>query len=285
LNPTITILETPRDAMQGLHRIIPTSEKLELINALVKVGFDIVDVGSFVSSKVIPQMSDTAEVLEKIDLRKNHSKLFVLAVNTKGAATASTYSQVSYIGFPFSPSPTFLKKNINSDFDKAWRTICHIQDICIRTGKTFFVYLSMAFGNPYGDPDGPELVPEWVEKLNKIGIKIISLSDITGVATPEKIEKAYSALVHHYSGIEFGIHLHVRNNDWLQKIDTAYRNGCRIFDGVINGLGGCPMTGYELLGNLPTGNIIDWAQKRNIPIQTKIDQYQKALKVANQILW
>lgn len=271
--------------MQGLHRIIPTGEKVELINALLKVGFDFVDVGSFASPKVIPQMSDTAEVLEKIELINSRSKLFVLVVNTKGANTASTYSQVSYIGFPFSPSPAFLKKNINSDFEKAWRTVCHIQDICVKTNKTFFVYLSMAFGNPYGDPDDVELIFNWVEKHSRIGIKIVSLSDIIGIATPEKIENVYSTLTHQYTGIQFGIHLHVKNNDWFQKIDAAYRNGCRIFEGVINGLGGCPMTGYEMLGNLPTGNIIEWAKKRNIPVGVEIDQYGEALKVANKILW
>ena len=164
------------------------------MNALLKVGFDIVDIGSFVSPKAIPQMRDTGEVLEKIDLEGSHSKLFVLVVNTKGAMTASNYSQVNYMGFPFSPSPTFLKKNINSDFEKAWNTINEIHDICLKTNKVFMVYLSMAFGNPYGDPDEMELIFQWVEKLHKLGIKTISLSDIIGIATPEKIERVYSFL-------------------------------------------------------------------------------------------
>ena len=284
MNPSIKILETPRDAMQGLQRIIPTHQKVELMNALLKVGFDIVDIGSFVSAKAIPQMRDTVEVIEQIDLKGIHSKLFVLVVNTKGAITASKYNQVNYIGFPFSPSPTFLKKNINSDFEKAWNTIIDIHDICQKTNKVFMVYLSMAFGNPYGDPDDMELIFQWVEKLHKLGIKTISLSDIIGSATPEKIEKIYSLLSHQYSGIEFGIHLHIRESDWYGKLDAAYRNGCRIFEGVINGLGGCPMTGYELLGNLQTGNIIDWANKNNLITQINRDLFRDALKTANRIL-
>ncbi len=270
--------------MQGLQRIIPTHQKVELMNALLKVGFDIVDIGSFVSAKTIPQMRDTGEVLEQIDLEGNRSKLFVLVVNTKGAITASKYSQVNYMGFPFSPSPTFLKKNINSDFEKAWKTVNDIHDICLKTNKVFMVYLSMAFGNPYSDPDDMELIFQWVEKLDKLGIKTISLSDIIGTATPEKIERVYSFLSHQYSSIEFGIHLHIRESDWYGKLDAAYRNGCRIFEGVINGLGGCPMTGYELLGNLQTGNIIEWANKNNLTTRIDHDRFLYALKKANRIL-
>jgi hydroxymethylglutaryl-CoA lyase len=284
-NPSIKILETPRDAMQGLHRMVPTGEKIELIDALLKVGFDILDIGSFVSAKAIPQMSDTAEVLQKINTEGSPSKLFVLVVNTQGAQKASTYDKLSYIGFPFSPSPTFLKKNINSDFEKAWKTINEIQDICIKTDKHFMVYLSMAFGNPYGDPDGIELIHEWTEKLHQIGIKTVNLSDITGVATSEKIADIYAMLHRDFAQLEFGIHLHTRQNDWYNKIDAAFRNGCKIFDGVINGLGGCPMTGYELLGNLSTGNIIDWANSNQIKTQVEHKKFQIALETANKILY
>jgi hydroxymethylglutaryl-CoA lyase len=284
-NRTLKILETPRDAMQGLHRLIPTHKKVELINALFKVGFDIVDIGSFVSPKAIPQMSDTGLVLDQIDLMRSRSKLFVLVVNTKGAVIASKYNQVSYIGFPFSSSPTFLKKNINSDFDKAWKSICSIQDICIKTNKEFMVYLSMAFGNPYDDPDNVELIFKWVEKLHKIGIKTISLSDIIGVATPEMVEQTYSVLTDQFSDIEFGIHLHIKEGDWYSKIDAAYRNGCKIFEGVINGLGGCPMTGYELLGNLPTGYILDYAKKNKIRVHAIPSKLRIARKISNDVLF
>jgi hydroxymethylglutaryl-CoA lyase len=284
-NASIKILETPRDAMQGLHRMVPTSEKIALINALLQVGFDILDIGSFVSAKAIPQMSDTAEVLQKIKTEESHSKLFVLVVNTQGAQKASTYDKLSYIGFPFSPSPTFLKKNINSDFERAWKTINEIQNICIKTGKHFMVYLSMAFGNPYGDPEGIELIHEWTEKLYQIGIETVNLSDITGVATSEKIAQIYAMLCRDFTQIEFGIHLHTRQNDWYNKIDAAFRNGCKIFDGVINGLGGCPMTGYELLGNLSTGKIIDWANSKNIKTQVEHKKFQIAMETANKILY
>lgn len=283
--PTVKILETPRDAMQGLHRMIPTVQKIELINALVQVGFDILDIGSFVSAKAIPQMSDTEEVLQKINLDGSRSKLFVLVVNTKGALKASTFSQVSFIGFPFSPSLTFLKKNINSDFTKAWKTINEIQDICIKTNKQFIVYLSMAFGNPYGDPDGIEPILELTEKLQQISIKTVNLSDITGIATTEKIEIIYALLHRNFSQIEFGIHLHTRQDDWYNKIDAAYKNGCKIFDGVINGLGGCPMTGYELLGNLSTENILEWAKSNHINTLVDNQNFRKAQALSNKILY
>ncbi len=281
----IKILETPRDAMQGLHRIIPTEKKIELINALLEVGFDIIDVGSFASAKAIPQMNDTAEVLERIDMSESRSKLFVLVVNTRGALKASHYSQISYIGFPFSPSPTFLKKNINSDFEKAWKTIVEIQEICLKTNKTFMVYLSMAFGNPYGDPEDTDLIYYWIEKLHETGIKNISLSDIIGVVSPEKIDTVYSALKSYHNNIEFGLHLHIAKEDWNLKLDAAFRHGCTIFEGVINGLGGCPMTGYELLGNLPTINIIDWAANKSIPLMIDRNKLQKALETSDRILY
>jgi hydroxymethylglutaryl-CoA lyase len=209
VNPPVKILETPRDAMQGLHRIIPTDQKVELINALLQVGFDIVDIGSFVSSKAIPQMADTQEVLDRINTEGSFSKLFVLVVNSKGALRAASNSRISYLGFPFSPSPTFLKKNINSDFDKAWKTINEIQNTCVKWNKEFMIYFSMAFGNPYGDPDEPEIMLKWTDKLHEIGIKSISLSDITGVSNPKKIKEVFGLLCHYYPEVEFGLHLHV----------------------------------------------------------------------------
>jgi hydroxymethylglutaryl-CoA lyase len=284
VNSSIQILETPRDAMQGLHRIIPTDKKVELINAILKVGFDIVDIGSFVSPKAVPQMSDTADVLEQIDAEGSKSNLFVLAVNVKGAVAASKYTQISYIGFPFSTSPTFLKKNINSDLAKAWKTVNDIQDTCVKANKNLLVYLSMAFGNPYNDPDDVELIFQWVEKFHKLGIKNISLSDITGVASVEKIKIIYTYLTNLFPTIEFGIHLHTRSNDWYNKIDTAYRTGCILFEGVINGLGGCPMTGYEKLGNLSTGKIMEWASKNAISFNAEFHQYKIAFDIANKIL-
>jgi hydroxymethylglutaryl-CoA lyase len=280
----IKILETPRDAMQGLHKIIPTSNKVKLINALLRVGFDIIDIGSFVSKSSVPQMSDTADVLNQIDLADTSSKILVLVVNQKGAEFAAGFEQIHFIGYPFSTSPVFLKRNINSDTDNAWKTINEIQNTSIRANKHFLVYLSMAFGNPYGDPDGIQLIYHWTEKLQGIGIKTINLSDITGVATPESIEKIYSMLTGNFPDIEFGIHLHINQDDGYRKIEAAHKNGCIIFDGVINGMGGCPMTGYELLGNLPTSTIIDFSIKNNIQINIARHRFSNAIVLANEIL-
>ena len=270
------ILETPRDAIQGLHTFIPTAKKIETLNAILQVGYDIVDVGSFVSDKAIPQFRDMREVIEKIDISNSKSGIFILVANRKGGEIASSFEQVDIIGFPFSTSPTFLKRNINSDFEKSEKIIDRLQNIAVKTNKKLFIYLSMAFGNPYGDPETPELVYKWTENLISKGINTISLSDITGVATSEQITEMYSTLTSDFPTTEFGIHLHVKGDDWYDKIDAAYKNGCVIFDGVINGLGGCPMTGYELLGNLPTGNLIEYAQKNNIPVKIDMEQFKKA---------
>ena len=285
MNPTIKILETPRDAMQGLHIIVPTDKKVELINSLLQVGFDIIDIGSIVSEKAVPQMKDTPEVLDRIITEGSLSKVFVLAVNAIGAEKVAVHPKVSYVGFPFSPSPTFLKKNINSDFDKAWKTINEIQNSCIKWKKNFLVYFSMAFGNPYGDPENVEIIYEWTEKLFQIGIRNISLSDITGVANPEKIETIFHFLTNQYPEIEFGLHLHTKGDDTVHKLNAAFNNGCQLFEGVINGLGGCPMTGYELLGNLPTGSIIDWALSQDLNLNVDYQKYLIALNTANNILY
>lgn len=280
----IKILETPRDAMQGLQKIIPTGKKAALINSLLRVGFDIVDIGSFVSPQAVPQMKDTEEVLRRIEPKDSRSEIFVLVVNPKGAKAASTFERISYLGFPFSTSETFLKKNINSDFEKAWKTLCDIQNICIRTGKNFMVYLSMAFGNPYGDPDDPEQIYYWVDKLNGIGIRWVSISDIIGAATASSIAGIYSELNRRYPEIGFGIHLHISGGNGLDKIHAAYTNGCSIFDGVINGMGGCPMSGYELLGNLNTKTILDYAEVNHLMTGIDKESFAMALDMANQIL-
>lgn len=280
----IKILETPRDAMQGIHRIIPAGDKVKLINSLLQIGFDIVDAGSIVSSAAVPQMKDTPEVLDRIDLSGSKSKLLILVGSQKRATIAASFEKVTYIGFPFSTSETFLKKNINSDFNKAWKSVNEIQNICLKRDKQFFVYLTMAFGNPYGDHDGMEPILSWCHKMKSIGIKNISLSDITGVASVKLIETVYSSIRKEYPDIEFGIHLHVGSGDGFGKIEAAYKNGCSIFDGVINGLGGCPMTGFELLGNLPTSVILDLCSRNNIIYDIDSSKYRQAFELANQIL-
>lgn len=278
------ILETPRDAMQGLVEIIPTSKKVELINALLKVGFDILDVGSFVSEKAVPQMADTQEVIHQIDITTTRSKLFVLVVNLHGADRATTIEKIDYLGFPFSTSETFLKKNINATIDHGWLLVDRIQEMCIQNNKDFMVYLSMAFGNPYGDPVNVEIIHKYVDRLSSMGLKYISLSDIVGNASPEMIEQTYSLLTEKYPHIEFGIHLHIKQNDWFEKIERAYQNGCKIFDGVINGFGGCPMTGYEMLGNLPTGNLLEFAHTNEIELDIDTVNFNDAQILANNNL-
>ncbi len=278
------ILETPRDAMQGLPGFIPTQKKVEALNEILRVGFDIVDIGSFVSDKAIPQFADMNEVIAGLDISGSDSDIFILVANEKGGETASEFQEIDIIGFPFSTSPTFLKKNINSNFVKAERTIDRLQNICVKTGKKLFIYFSMAFGNPYGDPETPGLIYEWTEKIVSKEVTTISLSDITGVATPGQIGEIYSNLTADFPETEFGIHLHVKGGDWYDKIDAAYKNGCKVFDGVINGLGGCPMTGYELLGNLPTGNLIEYADKNNIPLRVDKKRFEKAFLTSMEII-
>jgi hydroxymethylglutaryl-CoA lyase len=278
------ILETPRDAMQGLHSLIPLEKKMELMDSMLKVGFDILDVGSFVSPKAIPQMANTAEVIRRLDLTDSDTKLFVLVATNKGGEKAADFKKISYVGFPFSTSEIFLRKNINSDFEKSIQTIAGLQEVCLQSNKTLIVYLSMAFGNPYGDPSGKEIILQWVDRLCSMGVSIISLSDIIGVATPEMIRDIYSSLSSEFPKIEFGLHLHTTGEDWVNKINAAHNNGCSIFDGVINGFGGCPMTGYELLGNLPTGNIIEFAEKNNISLKIDKEQFRKCRLKADEIL-
>jgi hydroxymethylglutaryl-CoA lyase len=281
---TIKTLETPRDAMQGLANFIPTSKKVELINVLLQVGFDILDTGSFVSGKAIPQLADTADVIKQIDISGSSTKLFVLVANLNGAKKATETKKIDYLGFPFSTSETFLMKNINVGFEKGWRLVNEMQALCVKNNKNLMVYLAMAFGNPYGDPVSIEIIHEFADKLSSIGIKIISLSDIIGVASPEMIGQTYALLTEKYPETEFGIHLHIKQNDWHDKIETAYQHGCRIFDGVINGFGGCPMTGYEMLGNLPTGNIIEFAKSKGIELAIDDAKFNQAKILANNIL-
>ncbi len=277
------ILETPRDAMQGFSHFIPTDKKTKLINAILKVGFDIVDIGSFVSPKVIPQFADFNQVIDRLDYDNSKSDIFVLVANINGANEAFQFEQIKYIGFPFSTSATFLKKNINADFTKALGIIDHIQNLCQKSDKKLMLYEAMAFGNPYDDPDNLEEIYKWTKHFSEMGIRTISLSDIIGVATPLQIAETYKVLTNDFPNIEFGIHLHIKKDDWYDKIDAAWENGCRIFDGVLNGMGGCPMTGYELLGNLSTLYLLDYATKNSSEININEDQLNIASLVVGDI--
>ena len=278
------ILETSRDAIQGLSKFIPTEKKVELNQKLLEVGFDILDIGSFVSANAIPQMRDTNEVINRLDFSATQSKLFVLVANEKGCKEAASVNEIDFIGFPFSLSNTFLEKNIKSNIKHAGETVYKLQETCVNTNKELLLYVTMAFGNPYGDPSNLELILEWVSKFNNAGIKTISLSDIIGVSTPKQIEQIYAQLNFEFPDIDFGIHLHISGNNWYEKIKAAYDNGCKIFDGVISGHGGCPMTGYELVQNLPTSYLLQFTEANNISVSIDRSKFKTAQETAIQIL-
>jgi hydroxymethylglutaryl-CoA lyase len=266
----LVITECPRDGIQGLPVFIPTQTKADYINSLLKVGFDIIDFGSFVSSKAIPQLSDTAEVLKKLDLSDTNTELMAIVANQKGADTAASFEEIDYLAIPFSASSTFLKLNINASFDQGLKLIDYTQSLCDKRNKKQKVYITMAFGNPYGDKSNPDVVFHWVEVLQKMGMNYITLSDITGVSHKELIKIIYDVIINEFPTIEFGFHLHTIAESWFDKLDAAYQSGCRSFDSVINGMGGCPMTNYEMVGNLNTINLLDYLE--NQKLTTKIDK-------------
>ncbi len=253
---TMKIIECPRDAMQGIHEFIPTEQKIAYINQLLKVGFDTIDFGSFVSPKAIPQMRDTAEVLANLDLEDTSSKLLAIIANVRGAEEAAQHEQIQYLGFPLSVSETFQQRNTNKSIAEALEHLAQIQDICHKHSKTLVTYISMGFGNPYGDPWDADTVIAFVEKLHKLQVSIISLSDTVGVSNPENITYLFKHLIGAFSGIEFGAHLHTTPSTWEEKVDAAYKAGCRRFDGALRGYGGCPMAADALTGNMATENLI-----------------------------
>jgi len=273
----IKIIETPRDAMQGIKEFIPTHKKIAFLNTLLQVGFDTLDFGSFVSPKAIPQLRDTAEIVEQLNLSNTKTKLLAIIGNTRGALQAVEFPQIKYLGYPYSISETFLKLNINSNFDKSFKQVTEIQEICVKHNKELVLYISNAFGNVYDDAWSPEIVYEHVQKLNSLGIKIIPLSDTIGVGNYDTIYSAFDAVVHDFSHIEFGAHLHTTNNNWHENVSAAYNAGCRRFDTVLNGLGGCPMSGKELIGNLHTRKLLYFLQKRKESIPLNMQAFNKAL--------
>jgi hydroxymethylglutaryl-CoA lyase len=258
MNKAVKLIECPRDAMQGIKDFIPTKKKVQYIQSLLRVGFDTIDFGSFVSPKAIPQMVDTAEVLAQLDLSKTVSKLLAIIANTRGANDASQHSEINYLGFPFSISENFQMRNTHKTIAQSVVTLSEILEIADKTNKEVVVYISMGFGNPYGDPWNVDVVGEWTERLYKMGVKILSLSDTIGSSDPENIDYLFSNLIPAYSNIEFGAHLHTTPSTWFEKIDSAYKAGCRRFDGAIQGFGGCPMAKDELTGNMPTEKMLSY---------------------------
>lgn len=268
--PEVKLIECPRDAMQGIHAFIPTDVKVRYLNGLLRVGFDTIDIGSFVSPKAIPQMADTAEVLDRIAMDDTRSKLLVIVANERGAEEAVKHERVDYLGYPFSISETFQQRNTNTSIAGSWERIARIADIARRGGKELVVYVSMAFGNPYGDPWGPEVALQWTERLvNELGVRIIALSDTVGVARPEDISSMFNALIPAQPHVEFGAHLHARLDNWKPKVDAAWAAGCRRFDGAMKGYGGCPMADDDLVGNLAMERFVAELEQRGI--RTGID--------------
>lgn len=255
---TVKIIECPRDAMQGIKTFIPTKRKVTYIQSLLRVGFNTIDFGSFVSAKAIPQMQDTAEVLAQLDLSQTRSKLLAIIANTQGAMAAAAFQEIQYLGFPFSISENFQMRNTHKTIAESLVTLQEILEVADKSNKEVVAYLSMGFGNPYGDPWSTEIVGEWTQKLSDMGVKILSLSDTVGSSTPDVISYLFSNLIPQYPQIEFGAHLHTTPDKWFEKIDAAYTAGCRRFDGAIQGFGGCPMATDQLTGNMPTEKLLSY---------------------------
>lgn len=280
---TIKIIECPRDAMQGIKAFIPTDRKVAYIQSLLRVGFDTIDFGSFVSPKAIPQMQDTAEVLARLDLSQTESKLLAIIANTQGAIAASKHQPIQYLGFPFSISENFQMRNTHKTIAESLVTLEEILEIADKINKEVVVYLSMGFGNPYGDPWNVEIVSEWTEKIATMGVKIISLSDTVGSSTPEAIQYLFSHLIPKYTTIEFGAHLHTTPDKWFEKIDAAYNSGCRRFDGAIQGFGGCPMAKDVLTGNMPTEKLLSYCNSKKGSTNLSAMSFESAYNEATKI--
>jgi hydroxymethylglutaryl-CoA lyase len=276
----IKIIECPRDAMQGLHDFVPTEIKTAYINKLLKVGFDTIDFGSFVSPKTIPQLRDSAEVLKGLQLSETNSKLLAIVANQRGAEDASNFEEISYLGYPFSISETFQLRNTNAGLEESLSRVEAIQNICVKNGKKMVAYVSMGFGNPYGDEWNVDVVQKWVNTLAELDIRILSLSDTIGVADSKTIEYLFGNLIPPYPDVEFGAHFHTTATTWQEKIDAAYRNGCKRFDGAIKGYGGCPMAKDELTGNMPTENLIYYFNKNNEVLNLNAAAFQESLEFA-----
>ncbi|NVK51452.1 MAG: hydroxymethylglutaryl-CoA lyase [Flavobacteriaceae bacterium] len=284
MNNKVKIIECPRDAMQGIKtHFILTEDKANYINALLRVGFDTIDFGSFVSPKAIPQMRDTADVLSKLDLSSTTSKLLAIIANVRGANDAAQFEEIDYLGYPFSISENFQMRNTHKTISQSIETLQEILTIATRANKEVVAYLSMGFGNPYGDPWNVDIVGEWTERLSKMGVKILSLSDTIGSSTPEVIEYLFSNLIPQYPTIEFGAHLHTTPSTWKEKVEAAYKAGCHRFDGAMMGFGGCPMAKDELTGNMPTEKLLSYFTAQKADTGIKPMSFESAYNVALQV--
>ncbi|MDP4711361.1 MAG: hydroxymethylglutaryl-CoA lyase [Saprospiraceae bacterium] len=279
----IKLIECPRDAMQGIKPFIPTATKAAYLNRLLRVGFDTLDFGSFVSPKAIPQMRDTAEVLSLLNFEGVSTRLLAIVANTRGAESAAAYQRIDYLGYPFSVSETFQLRNTNATIADSLERVAEIQEICQQSGKQLVVYLSMGFGNPYGDPWNVETVQRWVGRLAEMGVGIFQLSDTIGVATPASIAYLFGQLLPQYPDLEIGAHFHTQPHNWEEKIATAYQHGCRRFDGALRGYGGCPMARDTLTGNMPTENMIGYLDEQGVCPELDREVLREAMDMAAEI--
>jgi hydroxymethylglutaryl-CoA lyase len=279
----IKLIECPRDAMQGWKTFIPSEKKIEYINQLLKVGFDTIDFGSFVSPKAVPQMGDTKEVVEQLNIKNGKTKLLAIIANVRGAKEAAEFGKISYLGFPFSISPTFQMRNANSTIEKSLESVKEIKSICDKNEKELVVYISMAFGNPYGDEYNEEIVLDWVKKIAGEGIGIVSLADTVGIANASQVASTVNKVISQFPDLETGVHLHSTNLNWQQKIDAALQNGCLRFDGALKGYGGCPFAEDELVGNMDTELMIPYFKKLGFLENINETELIKASKMASEI--
>lgn len=280
---TYQLVECPRDAMQGWPHIIPTEKKIEYINALLEVGFHTIDFGSFVSPKAIPQMADTKEVVRKLNIQHSKTKLLAIVANVRGAEEGVQLEKISYLGFPFSLSETFQQRNTNSSIEESLKRVEEVQNLCLKNGKELVIYLSMGFGNPYGDEYNEEVLLKWADEMVKLEIQIISLADTVGLATPHQIETALKTLIPKYPQTTFGVHLHSSPDTWKEKLEAAVEAGCKRIDGALKGIGGCPMAGNDLVGNMNTELIVSYLEERDITNGLNKDALKKSLQLAAEI--
>ncbi|MBC7722765.1 MAG: hydroxymethylglutaryl-CoA lyase [Pedobacter sp.] len=284
-NPLLStcLIECPRDAMQGWHHFIPTKDKIRYINSLLKVGFNTIDFGSFVSPKAIPQMADTKDVLQGLKLQGSNSKLLAIVANTRGAAEAVIFDEIAYLGFPFSISPTFQQRNTNSTMQESLVGVEEIQELCLKNNKQLVLYLSMGFGNPYGDDYSQDILLHWADEMAQRNITIISLADTVGLANPQQITDALNALIPTYKNIKFGVHLHSTQFSFQDKLQAAIAAGCQRFDGALKGIGGCPMAQDDLVGNMPTELMIDYLESQNLLTGLDKNALLTSLIIASEI--
>lgn len=279
----IQLIECPRDAMQGWMKMIPTRQKINYINTLLQVGFHTIDFGSFVSPKAIPQMADTREVLGKLNLTNTSSKLLAIVANLRGAEEAAAYDQITYLGFPFSISPTFQQRNTNSTIEESLNRVDDIQELCIKSNKQLVIYLSMGFGNPYGDEYNYEILLKWADEMVQKNISIISLADTVGLATPDQISFALNTLIPKYPDTTIGVHLHASPTNWKPKLEAAIEAGCKRFDGALKGIGGCPMAQDDLVGNMNSEHMIAVMEEKQLLSGLNKEALQKSLDMASII--